>query len=249
MPPLPVRAALNDGSILKQLSARELAAIPIWKGNRILDEGHVQFIKNTIQSIKVLDMKPYHIVIYNEEDELGAIHEVSCIIDGQHRATVLRDYYNTHSPFEEGYHEFDIFVIEKRCASEQEIIEYFNILNAQKSIEWREDPIIAANRYLAALVKKFNVGRQTIIRLGKTRFPYISIDTLREAAVTHRIGFQMKDTPDEWAERIYLAHCVGLRELQNKECRTKEEDSALKAKCLLALGPFKTMQWMTQEQN
>lgn len=241
MPPSQVRAVLNDGSVLKQISARDLAAVPIWQGNRILDEGHVQFIKNNIQSIKMLDMKPYHIVVYSEEDEQGDKKEASYIVDGQHRASVLRDYYSNLNPFEE---EFDIFVIEKHCKNEQDVIEYFNILNAQKSIEWREDPVVAANRYLAALMKKFNVGKKQLIRQGKTRFPYISVETLRDAAVGHRIGFQMKVTPDEWAERIYLAHCVGLRELQNKEDRNKEENSALKAECLLALGPFKTMQWM-----
>lgn len=244
MPLGPVHAYLNDGSKLRQMSARELAAMPIWQGNRILDEAHVQFIKNSKESIKDLDMKTYHIVTYLEENEQGVKKEVSCIVDGQHRASVLRDYYNNQNPFDERIEEFDVFVIEKHCADEQEVIKYFNVLNAQKSIEWREDPVVAANRYLAALMKKFNVGKKQLIRQGKTRFPYISVETLREAAVGHRIGFQMKVTPDEWAERIYLAHCVGLRELQNKEDRNKEENSALKAECLLALGPFKTMQWM-----
>lgn len=235
---------LNNGSTMKQMSARDLCDIPIWQGNRILDEAHVEAIKRNVDCVANLDMQPYHIVAYEAENEHGEKILCKRVIDGQHRLTVLKDYYKNTNPFEAV--DFLVFVIEKHCKDEQEIIEYFNVLNAQKSIEWREDPVIAANRYLTALMKKFNVGKKQLIRQGKTRFPYVSVETLREAAIGHRIGFQMKATPDEWAERIYLAHCIGLRELQNKEDRSKEENSALKAECLLALGPFKTMQWMIQ---
>ena len=38
----------NDGSVLKIITSRELIAIPIWKGQRILDKDHAASIKSEV---------------------------------------------------------------------------------------------------------------------------------------------------------------------------------------------------------
>ena len=83
----------NDGSTLKIMTARELVALPTWKGQRILDKTHSDAIKNAVGSnVKTLD-SGYSIVKYKEENTDGTTVISSYLIDGQHRASVIRDYY------------------------------------------------------------------------------------------------------------------------------------------------------------
>lgn len=85
----------SDGSILKVISSRDLVAIPIWKGQRIMDKEHATQIKKSVaNNISSLD-SGFSIIKYKEETTDGRIIESSYLIDGQHRASVIRDYYET----------------------------------------------------------------------------------------------------------------------------------------------------------
>ena len=85
----------NDGSVLKKMSARELVSIPIWNGNRILDKEHASKIKEAIgNNINKLD-SGYTVIRYNEDASDGRVVLSSYLIDGQHRASVIRDFYNS----------------------------------------------------------------------------------------------------------------------------------------------------------
>ena len=48
----------SDGSQLKPMSAAEFSRIPVWNGNRILDEAHVATLKQSLRSLQDLDLKP-----------------------------------------------------------------------------------------------------------------------------------------------------------------------------------------------
>lgn len=225
---------LSDGSVLYKMSARELITIPTWHGNRIVDPKHTQELKKSTGHPKQFDIKPFHIVRYNAEREDGSYEECTAIVDGQHRVEVIKEYFESQSdPFIET--DFTLLVIEKHCYTEQEVVQYFKILNTTKSIEWRDDPRLIANRYLEALCNKINTKKRQLIRNGKTRRPYLSLETLRDQMVARRVGFATEETPEAYAERIYLEHKSILEELSRQDLDTLslECKAGLKAECML----------------
>ena len=167
-----------DGSIMRCISAKELIGIPIWKGNRILDDAHAQEIYRGIGGdARVLNRSVFGIVKYSEMNASGVLVEQKYIIDGQHRWWCIRKFFddiheNLCAP------DFTVVVNEKAVDDETEAIEYFNSLNNVKAQQWKHDPAILANAYIAALEKKF---RGKLIRPGVTKRPYLSAEKLREA--------------------------------------------------------------------
>jgi hypothetical protein len=184
----------HDGSILRKMSARDLAKIPVWEGNRLLDDDHKRDIVISLNgNLKFLDSKPYHLVTYPTEDDEGRLMSATCIVDGQHRVSILKE------AFPE-YDDFDVLVVEKQCQSYSDVVRYFKILNMTKAIAWQEDPKLCANRYIKALETKFNTKKQGFIRQGATRKPYLSIDKLREGLMACRLGQNEQDpTPEAFA--------------------------------------------------
>jgi len=158
------------------MSARELVAIPVWKGNRILDTEHAAAIKKKTQDVRCLD-SGYRIINCMEPNPSGVLVKQAYLIDGQHRAAILREYFSMTlcEP------DFMVVVTEKEVASESEAIEYFNVLNTMKPQQWRTDPAILVNRYIAELERRFNEKKTKMIRQGATCRPYLSVDRLREA--------------------------------------------------------------------
>lgn len=237
--------ALSDGSRLFKISAKELAAIPTWHGNRIVDQAHVHILNSLVGHPKQLDIKPFHIVRYNAEQEDGTNKEVTCIVDGQHRVEVLKKYLAEHEEsFDKAFENFDLLVIDKFCTDEQEVVKYFKILNTTKNIEWHDDPRLVANRYLEALCSKFNTKKRQLIRNGNTRRPYVSLEVLRDHMVARRVGFATEETPEAYAERIYKEHSEVLEDLKRQESETLsiEFKTALKAECLL--GHMQGWDWL-----
>ena len=167
---------LNDGSVLKLISAKEFVAIPIWNGNRIIDQAHVDTIKASVKdNIKSLDFG-FRIVTDVVIDPNGLLVKESKIIDGQHRHRVLRDYF-----LENYFHEdFQIVVLEKELTSESEKITYFKQLNTQLPIAWKSDPAMVTNEYIKALEAKFNTKKESMIRDKSTKRPYLSVEKVRE---------------------------------------------------------------------
>ena len=122
----------TDASKLKLTTAKTLIQIPIWKGNRVKDRMHIALLKEAIGSnIHYLD-KGYHIIKYNETDATGREVEQSYIIDGQHRASVLLEHFNSTlcEP------DFPITYTEVCVANEADAIAYFNKINNVKPIHY-----------------------------------------------------------------------------------------------------------------
>jgi len=167
----------HDGSELHRMKAKTLIEIPIWKGNRILDVAHVAEIEKAIGShINHLD-SGYHIVQYEELDAANRPILGTYIIDGQHRAAVLKEHFKGSlcEP------DFDVLVTQKRVTDEEEAIAFFNAINKCKPQAWKSDPLLIVNKYVAALTKRFNGTKKTLlIRPGATHRPYLSSDKLRD---------------------------------------------------------------------
>jgi len=179
----------SDNSKWNIMLASELCQISIWNGNRTIDENHIKRIESDIVSLKDLNLNPYRVAIIDEDGE-----EHKFIIDGQHRATILVR--NLEKVKNE---DFNVMVLQKRYNSESEIINYFKIFNATKSISWKEDPNLVANKYVELLIKEFNKKSQ-LIRAGRTAKPYLSSDRIREALIQRHV-VDWKTTPEEFVLR------------------------------------------------
>jgi hypothetical protein len=174
----------SDGSSMRLMSARSLVLLPVWKGNRIIDAAHVATLKAAVgNDVKRLDLNPYRLVRYAVEDAGGAMSTMVVLVDGQHRQAVLKDWFATADATD-----FMVVVVEKCVECEDDIIEYFNMLNNVKAITWSE-PNMVINAYMKELMMEFNVGKARLIRGGSTRRPYLSEDDLRKglAAVGDRL--------------------------------------------------------------
>jgi hypothetical protein len=226
--PPPPRSHLfqfSDGSILRKMQAKDLIKLEVWQGNRFLDNEHKQdIIKSLKDSLQSLDLKPYHVVTYVEDQEDGEQKQhKTVLVDGQHRASILRDtFYQNQQPVD-----FDVLVVEKICKNESEVIQYFKILNKTKAIPWNEDLNLVVNRYIKALEKKFNTNKkQLLIRPVATRKPYLSVEKLRDELKKRRIGKSDTDrTPEEFAE--YAWECNESWLLSHKDSNEKSIQACL----------------------
>ena len=191
----------HDGSTLRTFSAKELIRIPIWQGNRILDSVHAATICRAIHGeVQLLD-SGYRIVEYDEEDAGGNTVHQSYLIDGQHRASVLRAH------FEESLCEpdFTVTVVIKKVSDESEAIAFFNALNNCKPQLWRLDPNLIVNKYIADLTLRFNVTKKLkLIRPGATHRPYLSVEKLRDSlrGIVGRLS-QEDEEVSAFVERVY----------------------------------------------
>jgi len=207
--------SFNDGSILQKYPARYLLALEIWNGNRLRDENHISRINNSLDSVKDLDKSPYTLAIINVDGQ-----QRKYIIDGQHRITVLKRYFEALD-----VPDFEVLIIEKQFNDEYEIIEYFKKLNQTKSILWREDPVMIANQYVELICREFNKDpKKLLIKPGKTNKPYLSSDRLREALIQRHV-VEWKTTPQEFVIRCREINDTQLEELDtsiNTNKRAKE---------------------------
>ena len=132
----------NDGSYLYKMSARSLSKIPTWKGNRNIILEHIHNIKQAIgNNITLLD-SGYKIIQYSETDNTGTIIKSSYIIDGQHRKTILAEYFESNK----NATDFIVTVTELHVDSEDDAIEYFNKINNVKPIQYEEDTNMIINK-------------------------------------------------------------------------------------------------------
>ena len=164
----------SDGSILRVMDASALIHIPIWKGQRNIDPSHVKNIKDSTRAY-LLD-SGYKIIQY-EEDGL----KKSYLIDGQHRLSVVKDYFKTKTIedeyFENPIKDFKVTVTEMSVDSEADAIDYFNRINNVRPIQYEEDPNLIINKYILGIDKAFP-------GMIKIKRPYLSSDKLRDALKT-----------------------------------------------------------------
>jgi hypothetical protein len=166
----------NDGSGLYKMNARELITYQAWEGNRIIDSTHVKAIEDSLKgNYERLDFG-FKLISIPDKDAAGNIIPKINIIDGQHRAEVLRNGFK-NNPFME---DFVVLVSIKQVSNQTEAIAYFRELNHAKPIDWK-DPTMIINDYIEALTKGFmQTKRMSFIR-NDTKFPYLSDKILRTA--------------------------------------------------------------------
>lgn len=239
----PILHTYTDGSKLKLTTAKTLIQIPIWKGNRVKDIYHIAQLKDAIGSnIQHLD-KGYHVIKYIETDATGKDVEQSYIIDGQHRASVLIDYFNSTlcEP------DFPVTYTEIAVDNEADAIAYFNKINNVKPIHYKEDPKVVANSYVEAITKALPGQKKApYFKDRPTHRPYITSDKLRDIIIANVDKIKCK--PDILARRIVdknkqlLAEYVIALSLD----KVKEKDKNIITRAIeidFALGVDSSMNW------
>ena len=235
----------NDGSTLRLMKAKDLITIPIWKGNRILDETHAKSIKEAVGSkVQRLD-SGFNIIKYDEKNADNETITVSYLIDGQHRASVIRDFYrdNYCEP------DFDLTVTELVVETESDAVEYFNKINNVKKQHWKTDPAILVSKYIVALEKKYNTNKKTpLIRIGSTHRPYLSSEKLREVLKAN--SSLLKQSAEDVAafiEKVNRKNNELLNELQIELALPKTKDVKIKEKAFelkFALACDQNLSWI-----
>jgi hypothetical protein len=198
----------GDKSVWNEISASRLCSIPVWKGNRILDDQHVKRISDDLKSIESLNSDIFKVFIIQEDDGLKRY-----LYDGQHRQAIIKNYFSSNYESKD----FIVIVSEKLCLNESEAIELFKRSNATKSMQWKEDPMLVANNYVELLCREFNRDpKRLLIRSGKTNKPYLSSDRIREVLVQRHVEI-WKTTPQEFVIRC--------REINDEQLTTIDSSS------------------------
>jgi hypothetical protein len=224
----------SDGSQYRIVSARLFCQIPVWHGNRVIDEDHVQKIREGLKNnISLLNSNPYRIALMTEEDGTAK----QWIIDGQHRTLILKKYFEN-----EDSEDFDVLVAGKRFGNEDEIISYFKTINTTRAIQWKEDPVMKANSYIEAIMKEFNENpRFPMIRSGRTSRPFLSADKLRDEIRKRKVE-TWTITPMEFAE-----HCRNQNKLLTDGLKVKPTPSDMELRAMkynFSLGLDTGMHWI-----
>jgi hypothetical protein len=235
----------HDGSVLRCMNVKDLLTLPIWKGNRILDKDHVAKLKAAIGSnIQRLD-SGYRIVKYNELNTENEWVEQSYIIDGQHRISVLRDFFSTAicPP------EFTVVVVERKVGSELEAIQYFNELNTVKPQSWNTDPNLIINQYIAGLEKRFNTRKRQLLRQGVAHRPYLSIDKIRTKLQEIEGLRYSPELVEQFVERVVAHNLILKNQYQIGMALGKSQDEKFVQKAdglefYLALDP--KLKWVRE---
>ena len=236
----------NDGSKLILLTARTLIAIPIWKGNRIIDTEHADAIRRSIgTNIRRLD-SGYRIIQYVEADAEDRQIIQKYIIDGQHRVSALKDFFAQNLCEDD----FPLTATEITVNSEAEAIQYFNIINNVKPIQYKEDPKLIVNKYIEQLCNCFPGNKKVqLIKVTVTRRPYLHIDAVRDAFL-QRIEI-IKQIPVKLFATSLLAankRLIRMLELQLATGGLKKEQ-AIAEKCIelnFALAFDTKFEWISE---
>ena len=216
----------SDGSKLFKMSASALMRIPIWKGNRIIDLDHVKNIKESIDYKAYLLDSGYKTVQYDEMDENNKPFKKTYLIDGQHRISVVEDYFENIQDAKD----FSVTVTEIRVDSEADAIEYFNKINNVKPIQFKEDPNLIINKYIQRLLTSYPV-KSKLFRNGATKRPYLSVDKFRDALLK-RVDNLKKISIEKFIKECKITNTKIIQELEIRSLNENEKELKIILKIL-----------------
>lgn len=168
-----------DGSELIELSSERLRKYEAWVGQRPLSEEHIAAIEENIGGDVTVLNRDYKLVkLRNEESG-----RVECyIIDGQHRAALLRKY-------PEANFSVTAIVYDYTENTMDDVNELFRRINYVKPFMFDDETTLDINKLAGMVMMHFNQGlgpKDQVIRQVRTRAPYMCIsvitDWLRELA-------------------------------------------------------------------
>jgi hypothetical protein len=197
----------SNGSTLMIMSVKALSLIPVWQGNRIIDNDHVQHIYNSVSPhFHRLD-SGYQLIQYKEVD----LVEKTYLIDGQHRMAAIKQWLSCKED------DFQVTVIVKKVDSEADAIQFFNQINHVKPLQFH-DPNIQSNIYIQILIQTFpNMFRQS------TKKPYLPIEKTRNQIIKH---LDVLPPPSNWIQNVIQYNQIRLDVLRTMELNAAERKMA-----------------------
>jgi hypothetical protein len=216
----------SDSSKLFKMSALTLSRIPIWKGNRIIDLEHVKNIKESVNHNAYLLDSGYKTIQYDEVDENNIPVKKTYLIDGQHRISVVADYFDSVQDAKD----FLVTVTEIRVDSEIDAIEYFNKINNVKPIRFEEDPNLIVNKYLQQLIASFPI-KSKLFRNGATKRPYLSVDKFREILIK-KVDNLKKISIEKFIKECKNNNTKIIQELEIRSLNQKDKEIKIITKIL-----------------
>ena len=210
-----------DGQILGIASAKLVSTLPVWEGNRNILDDHVKDIQQSLaDNVELLNHTIFRVALVTLDTGVKKYY----IVDGQHRAKVLKEYFEKN-PFNT---DFDALVGVKEFENESEIIKYFQDINRVRAIQWKEDPNVIANKYIQVLLDYFQPpvkkGKPAIVyfRHGRTRKPYISIELVRQILLAKYDG-NWTITPEQFLQQAQHHNQKLLERIEEKTMRSPTE--------------------------
>lgn len=198
----------TDGSTLYQISASQLITIPVWEGNRTLDEEHVEELIRSIKNPHDIQ-GPFTVVEYPDDEGKSQLK----IIDGQHRREVLVRYFASPPPgTETPAPDFTVLVRLYKIADHAAAIALFQAINNAKPMIYKGSPTERLHEFSEALRRhcvfdKGRTGLVALIRPCSTMRPFLSIEHLEEALKRYRINERADLMPSGLVD-----HAMGMNE-------------------------------------
>ena len=180
----------TDGNSLWQVPARWLASIPIWEGNRVMDEAHLADLIASITNPRDIQ-GPFSVVEYTAED--GSRQRK--IIDGQHRLGVIANYFITAPEATD----FPVLVRRYMVPDHAAVVAIFQQINHAKPMEYRGSPTERLHDIVRAMAREFigeraKGGIVALVRSGCNR-PALSTENLEMALKAYKIHERGDLTP------------------------------------------------------
>ena len=191
----------TDGSSLYTVSAKWLATLDVWEGNRVLDESHVDALARSIT--KPQDIQgPFSVVEYPDDD--GKPQRK--VIDGQHRQAVLKRVFEAAIPIAD----FVVLARRYQISDHAAAIRIFQQINNAKPMEYKGSSTEHLHEFVEATRRHFisdrSKGDPRLIRPSTTR-PFLSISDLEAAIKRYAIHERAELTPKQFVE-----HAEGMNE-------------------------------------
>lgn len=180
-----------DGSSLWQVSARWLATIPVWEGNRVMDEAHLADLTAAITNPQEIQ-GPFSVVEYVAED--GSRQRK--IVDGQHRQAVLAHYFAAMASAGDDH---PVLVRRYTVPDHAAVVAIFQQINHAKPMEYRGSPTERLHDIVRAMTREFigeraKGGLVALVRSGCNR-PALSTEHLETALKAYKIHERADLTP------------------------------------------------------
>lgn len=185
----------TDGSTLHSISARELSRFPVWEGNRVRDDAHVASLCTTITNPREVQGPFTVIAIPSTSPSDSGSPLIYKILDGQHRAAVIENYFKTQPEADD----YPVLVRRYGVTSHDIAIQKFREINNAKPMVYTGSSTERLHQIVSALQSAFIGNRKSggpvfLIRAGCNR-PFLSIEALTAALVKYRIHEQDDISP------------------------------------------------------
>lgn len=198
-----------DGSFLYETSAKWLCNVPVWSGQRTLNEEHGLKIYEKIRgnpSLVNTAIFTVAIVPSTPIDEMSDIssNDRNFLLDGQHRQFAIRRIFSENPTAED----FTVLVRMKEFSSSKEIIHEFQVLNSTLAMKYSESEEAKTHKFIMDINERLGNRK----KVGNK----VLIDEPIKPSTTHRPWASEEDFTLALKKHKYLAGDIDIDEIVEK---------------------------------